>query len=150
MSAPFLILLVEDNPADAKLTRKVLETCGVPCELEVARDGQEALSFLTARSRSGKLPDLILLDLNLPRKDGRAALREIKMQSEFKLIPVVVLTTSAAGSDISVCYELQANCYINKPVDLGQFRAMIHSLTNFWFRTVTLPSRIREDEKIVA
>lgn len=140
MRAPFLILLVEDNPADAKLTCKLLEGCGVPTQIEAVREGDAAMLFLRERMNTGRLPDLILLDLNLPRKDGREVLREIKGHEKLKTIPVVVLTTSSHNSDITVCYELQANSYVSKPVELEQFREMIRAMVAFWLKAATLPS----------
>jgi chemotaxis family two-component system response regulator Rcp1 len=135
-TSPIEILLVEDNPADVRLTQEALREGKVKNHLRVARDGEEALTYLrTATTR----PDLILLDLNLPRRDGREVLREIKNDDKLKTIPVVVLTTSAAEADILKTYELHANCYITKPVDLDQFITVVKSIDEFWLAIVRLP-----------
>ena len=134
------ILLVEDSPADIRLTREALDQTRHPYQLEVANDGAEALQLLRDKANNGSpQPDLILLDWNLPRKDGREVLRELKQDSLLKVIPVVVLTTSRAESDIQSAYELQANCFITKPVDVIQFFRVIRDLEEFWFGTATLP-----------
>ena len=139
---PVEILLVEDNPADVRLTQEALREGKVKNNLSVARDGEEALAFLR---RQGKFkdatrPDLILLDLNLPRRDGREVLADIKNDPDLKLIPVVVLTTSSAEADILKSYKLHANCYITKPVDLEQFVSVVRSIDEFWLTVVKLPS----------
>ena len=139
---PIEILLVEDNAADVRLTEEALKEGKVRNNLHVARDGIEAMEFLR---RSGKFagavrPDLILLDLNLPRKDGREVLSDIKRDPELKSIPVVVLTTSSAETDIFKSYTLHANCYITKPVDLDQFVQVVKSIDDFWLTVVRLPS----------
>ncbi|MEP6865033.1 MAG: response regulator [Deltaproteobacteria bacterium] len=134
---PIEILLVEDNPADVRLTQEALREGKVKNNLSVARDGEEALAFL--RREGSPRPDLILLDLNLPRRDGRQVLAEIKKDDELKRIPVVVLTTSAAEVDILKSYELHANCYITKPVDLEQFITVVKSIDDFWLTIVKLP-----------
>lgn len=136
------ILLVEDNPADIRLTTEVLKDAKLRNTIHVARDGIEALEFLR---RQGKFngfpePDLVLLDLNLPRLNGREVLREIKSDPELKRIPVVILTTSDAEQDILKSYELHANCYITKPVDLEQFSKVVQYIEEFWFTIVKLPS----------
>ena len=131
------ILLVEDNPGDVRLTIEALRDSKVRNNLQVARDGVEALDFL--RRPNAVRPDLILLDLNLPRKDGREVLAEIKADASLKTIPVVVLTTSRAEQDVLRTYELQANCYITKPVDLDQFITVVKSIEDFWLTIVTLP-----------
>jgi CheY-like chemotaxis protein len=141
---PIEILLVEDNAADVRLTEEALKEGKVRNNLHVARDGMEALEFLR---RQGKFkdatrPDLILLDLNLPRRDGREVLAEIKNDADLKLIPVVVLTTSSAEADILKSYKLHANCYITKPVDLEQFVNVVKSIDDFWLTVVRLPSEI--------
>lgn len=135
------ILLVEDSPSDVELVRESFSIGKVFNNLYVAEDGIEALDFLHKRGKFVGVPrpDLILLDLNLPKKDGREVLAEIKADPSLKLIPVVVLTTSAAEQDILSSYQLQANCYITKPVDLEQFTAVILSIECFWLNVVKLP-----------
>jgi len=139
---PIEILLVEDNPADIRLTEEALREGKVKNNLHVARDGVEALEFLR---RQGKFkdaprPDLVLLDLNLPRKDGREVLGEIKADEALRSLPVVVLTTSSSDADILKSYSLYANCYITKPVDLEQFVKVVKSIDDFWLTVVRLPS----------
>lgn len=136
------ILLVEDNPADVRLTQEALREGKVRNNLHVARDGVEALELLRRQGRFAQVPrpDLVLLDLNLPRKDGREVLAEIKADPELKTIPVVVLTTSSAETDILRSYSLHANCYITKPVDLEQFVSVVRSIDDFWLTVVKLPS----------
>lgn len=138
---PIEILLVEDNPGDVRLTVEGLKESNVRNNLHVARDGVEAMAFLRGEgSQTGAVrPDLILLDLNLPRMDGREVLSEIKSDAKLKTIPVVVLTTSRSEQDVLRSYELQANCYISKPVDLEQFITVVKSIEDFWFTIVTLP-----------
>ena len=138
---PIEILLVEDNPGDLRLTIEGLNESKVRNNLHVARDGVEAMEFLRREGQhAGPVrPDLILLDLNLPRMDGREVLSEIKSDPKLKTIPVVVLTTSRAEQDVLRSYELQANCYITKPVDLEQFITVVKSIEDFWFTIVTLP-----------
>lgn len=138
---PIEILLVEDNPADVRLTREALREGKVYNNLHTAHDGEEALKFLRRESPFEKRPrpDLILLDLNLPRRDGREVLAAIKDDEDLKLIPVVVLTTSNAEQDIVRSYSLHANCYINKPVDLDQFIKVIAAIEDFWLSIVRLP-----------
>jgi two-component system, chemotaxis family, response regulator Rcp1 len=135
------ILLVEDNPADVRLTQEALREGKVHNNLHIARDGIEALEFLRRQGRhaGAARPDLVLLDLNLPRKDGREVLAEIKADDELKTIPVVVLTTSSAEADILRTYKLHANCFITKPVDLEQFVAVVKSIDDFWLTVVRLP-----------
>ena len=135
------ILLVEDNPGDVRLTVEGLRESKVRNNLHVASDGIEAMEFLRRQGRyiGAIRPDLILLDLNLPRMDGREVLSEVKSDPKLKTIPVVVLTTSRAEQDVLRSYELQANCYITKPVDLEQFLAVVKSIEDFWFTIVTLP-----------
>lgn len=134
------ILLVEDNPSDVYLTEEALRAIGVGNRLHVAADGMAAMSFLRREGMylEAPRPDLVLLDLNLPRKDGRRVLAEIKEDEELRRIPVIVLTTSNAPSDIVKCYDLHANCYIVKPVDFDQFETVIRAVEEFWFRYVTL------------
>ena len=139
---PIEILLVEDNAADVRLTEEALKEGKVRNNLHVARDGMEALEFLRRQGKYAKAtrPDLILLDLNLPRRDGREVLAEIKDDPSLKMIPVVVLTTSSAEADILRSYKLHANCYITKPVDLEQFVSVVKSIDDFWLTVVRLPS----------
>ena len=138
---PVEILLVEDNAADVRLTIEALKEGKVRNHLSVARDGVEAIDFLKRRGvhASAARPDLILLDLNLPKMDGREVLAEIKADDELKKIPVVVLTTSSAEADILKSYSLHANCYITKPVDLDQFVNVVKSIDDFWLTVVRLP-----------
>jgi chemotaxis family two-component system response regulator Rcp1 len=135
------ILLVEDNPGDVRLTIEALKEAKVLNSLSVASDGVEALDFLHRRGRyrDARRPDLIFLDLNLPRKDGREVLAEIKQDTSLRRIPVVVLTTSQAEQDVLRSYDLHANCYITKPLDLDQFMDVIHSIEGFWLTIVKLP-----------
>lgn len=139
---PIEILLVEDNPADVRLTEEALREGKVKNTLHVARDGVEALEFLRRQGKwkDASRPDLVLLDLNLPRKDGREVLGAIKDDDDLKTIPVVVLTTSSAEADILKSYKLHANCYIQKPVDLEQFVQVVKSIDDFWLTVVRLPS----------
>ena len=138
-----IFCLVEDNPGDVRLTKEALKDAKVLNEIYVAKDGVEALEFLHRKGRfsSVPLPDLILLDLNLPKKDGREVLAEIKEDPILKHIPVVVLTTSKADEDIIKTYNLHANAYITKPVDLTRFAEIIHILNEFWFTIVKLPPK---------
>jgi two-component system, chemotaxis family, response regulator Rcp1 len=137
------ILLVEDNPADVRLTTEVLKDAKLSNTIHVARDGVEALQYLRREGSFGNVPcpDMILLDLNLPRLDGRDVLVQIKSDPVLKRIPVVILTTSDAEQDIMRSYELHANCYITKPVDLDQFIKVVQSIEDFWFSIVKLPPR---------
>jgi two-component system response regulator len=135
------ILLVEDNPGDIELTRIALEDNKMSVNLNVAEDGVEALKFLKKQDQyqGAPHPDLILLDLNLPKKDGREVLAEMKADPVLKRIPVVILTTSQAEEDVLKAYNLSANCYITKPVDLDRFVKIVRSIENFWFTIVKLP-----------
>ena len=135
------ILLVEDSPGDVRLTKEALREGKVRNNLHVATDGVEALAFLRREGRYGAVPrpDVILLDLNLPKKDGREVLAEIKEDDDLRRIPVVILTTSQDERDVLRAYDLHANCYITKPVDLDQFIAVIQSIESFWLTIVTLP-----------
>jgi chemotaxis family two-component system response regulator Rcp1 len=135
------ILLIEDNPSDVYLTEEALKAVGAVSRLHVATDGIEGLSFLRREGIHAEAPrpDLILLDLNLPRMDGRRVLAEIKDDEELRRIPVIVLTTSNAPSDVVKCYDLHANCYIVKPVDFDRFETVIRAIEEFWFQFVTLP-----------
>jgi two-component system, chemotaxis family, response regulator Rcp1 len=137
LEAPVEILLVEDNPGDIRLTQEALKEGKVLNNFWVVNDGEEALEFLHRADRPR--PDIILLDLNLPRMDGRELLGRIKADPELKRIPVVILTTSQAEQDILRSYDLHANCYITKPVDLDQFMVVVRSVENFWFTIVRLP-----------
>jgi len=139
------VLLVEDNPGDVRLTREAFRDAKVHLEMHVASDGVEAMEFLY---REGKFadsprPDLILLDLNLPRKDGRDVLAEIKGDTALMTIPVVILTTSASDADIESSYLLHANCYISKPVDMEGFLTVVKSIDDFWLSVVRLPLKER-------
>jgi two-component system response regulator len=142
-AAPIHVLLVEDNPGDVRLTREALKDAKVHLELHVVSDGQVAMDFLLRLGPYTKSPrpDLILLDLNLPIKDGREVLGEIKAHPILKSIPVVVLTTSASDVDIEKSYLLHANCYITKPVDLDGFLKVVNSIDEFWLSVVRLPYR---------
>jgi CheY-like chemotaxis protein len=133
------ILMVEDNAGDVRLTQEAFKTSKVHSVLSVVKDGVEAMAFLhrTGSYVNAQRPDLIFLDLNLPRKDGREVLAEIKGDAELRRIPVVVLTTSRADRDIITAYDLNANCYIVKPSDLDQFFEVIRSTEHFWLTTVT-------------
>jgi CheY-like chemotaxis protein len=139
---PIEILLVEDNAGDIRLTREALKESSLMVNLRVVRDGIEAMEFLRGGENGARAcPDLILLDLNLPRKDGREVLQEIKTDAGLRRIPVVVLTTSEAESDILATYGCHANCYITKPVDMDQFIKIVNMLNEFWFTIVKLPPR---------
>ena len=135
------ILLVEDNPADIDLTMEAFEECKFANNLHVVSDGERALSFLRKEGNFSDKPrpDLILLDLNLPKIDGREILAEIKNDDKLKQIPVVILTTSESIEDITEMYRLHANCYITKPVDINQFIKVVQSIGDFWFSIVKLP-----------
>ncbi|NJN45669.1 MAG: response regulator [Candidatus Competibacteraceae bacterium] len=139
---PIEILLIEDNPGDVLLTREGLEEAKVRNNLYVVRDGVEALDFLRRQGEyaQAERPDLILLDLNLPLKDGREVLQEIKHDPHLRSIPVVVLTTSESDEDILRSYELHANCYITKPIDMAGFIRVVKSIDDFWFTVVRLPN----------
>ena len=137
-SPPFEILLVEDNAADVRLTIEALKDARVPNRLHVARDGVEALRMLKGATRATPRPDLILLDLNLPRKDGREVLQEIKQDDTLRHIPVVILSTSQADQDIAESYRLRANAFVTKPVEIDQFFAAVRSLEQFWLDVARL------------
>jgi two-component system, chemotaxis family, response regulator Rcp1 len=138
---PIRILLVEDNPGDVRLTQESLAEARVANELSVITDGVEALRFLAGEGRyaGAPRPDLILLDLNLPKKSGQEVLSEIKADPRLMAIPVIVLTSSAAEADIVRSYHLRANAYVTKPVDLEQFLRAIHAIEDFWLTVVKLP-----------
>ena len=140
-NGPIEILLVEDNPGDVRLTREALKEGKVYSNLHTAKDGVEAMEFLRrhGKYKDAPRPDIILLDLNLPRKDGREVLEEIKSDELLKRIPVVVLTTSKAEEDVLRTYNLHANCYVTKPVDLEKFMVVVKSIDVFWLTVVTLP-----------
>jgi chemotaxis family two-component system response regulator Rcp1 len=140
---PIEILLVDDNPGDVDLTREMIADSKVRNSINSVGDGSEAMAYLCRRPpyAAAVRPDLILLDLNLPKKDGRTVLREIKADPNLKNIPVVVLTTSEEENDILKSYQLHANCYITKPVDLSKFTAIIRSIEDFWLTVVKLPGR---------
>ena len=137
------ILLVEDNAGDVRLTIEALKEAKVSNKLSVARDGVEAMEFLQQKGvyKDAARPDLILLDLNLPRKDGRELLAEIKSDPRLRHVPIVVLTTSRSDEDILQAYDLHANCYITKPVDFRQFMSVVKSIEDFWLTVVKLPTR---------
>lgn len=141
MGRPIEVLMFEDNPDDILLTQEALVETKVHVNLNVVQDGVEGLAFLRRQGRYTDVPrpDLILLDLNLPKKDGREVLAEIKTDASLKLIPVVVLTTSEADEDILKAYALHANCYITKPVDLNQFIRVVKMIEDFWMTIVKLP-----------
>ena len=133
---------MEDNPADVRLTREVLEDDNGATHLNVVGDGEEAMAYLRRQGayQDSPRPNLVLLDLNLPKKDGREVLEELKADLDLRRIPVVVLTTSAAESDISRSYELHANCFITKPLDLDDFFSVVRSIKDFWLASARLPS----------
>jgi two-component system, chemotaxis family, response regulator Rcp1 len=142
---PIQVLLVEDSPGDIRLTQEALRDAKMHINLHVARDGEQAMSFLMRKGEyaNAPRPDLILLDLNLPKKDGREVLQEIKESLTLKIIPVVILTTSASEADILRSYSLHANCYITKPVSLDGFLTVVKSIDNFWMSVVKLPTKPR-------
>lgn len=137
----FNILLVEDNPADVQLAREAMEESKFLCDLHVITDGESAMAFLRQEVpySDAPRPDIIILDLNLPKKDGRAVLREIKKDERLKCIPVVILTMSKADEDTLRAYELGANCFITKPIGFDQFTKVVRSIEEFWFTIVKLP-----------
>jgi CheY-like chemotaxis protein len=140
---PIEILLVEDSPSDATLTVEALEAGKVANKLNLLEDGVEAMAYLRRQGRYADAirPDLIMLDLNLPRKDGREVLAELKADPDLRIIPVIVLTTSHSDRDILQSYELNANCYITKPVDFERFIDVVRSIERFWLTVVTFPQR---------
>jgi len=143
---PIEILMIEDNPGDVRLAREALREGKVRNHLSVASDGVEGLAFLRREGmyQDAPTPDLLLLDLNLPRKNGREVLAEIKADPRLRHIPAVILTSSRAEQDVAQAYELMANCYVVKPVDLPQLIAVMQSIEHFWFQVVTLPAAARE------
>lgn len=142
LGRPVEILLVEDSPGDVRLTREVLKDGKMINNLNVVGDGVEALAFLARKNQytNAPRPDLILLDLNLPKKDGREVLAEVKANPSWQRIPIVVLTTSQAEEDILKAYNLHANCYITKPINLDQFIKVLQSIEDFWLTIVKLPA----------
>jgi len=142
---PVNILLIEDNPGDVRLTQEAFKEGKLAVNLDVVMDGVEAINFLRKKGNhaNSTTPDLILLDLNLPKRDGREVLEEIKTDDHLKRIPVVVLTTSNAEQDILKTYTLHANCYINKPVDFEKFFDVIQKIEDFWLATAILPTMVR-------
>jgi CheY-like chemotaxis protein len=141
LGRPVEILLVEDNPGDVDLTRETLQDSKLLNHMNVVGNGVEAMAYLRRQGKYAEAtrPDLILLDLNLPKKDGREVLAEVKADDRLRRIPVVVLTTSSAEQDILQTYDLHANCYITKPVNLDQFSAVVRAIEEFWFTIVKLP-----------
>jgi two-component system, chemotaxis family, response regulator Rcp1 len=142
-SRPIEILLIEDSPSDTDLTIEAFQEGKIPSNLSHVEDGEEAMAFLGRKNAyaDAPRPDLILLDLNLPRKDGREVLSELKSNPNLQTIPVVVLTTSKDAQDIAQVYNLQANCYIAKPVDFEQFVDVVRAIEHFWLEVATLPQR---------
>jgi two-component system response regulator len=138
------VLLVEDNEADVRLTQEALKECKMIINLEVVMDGVEAMNFLFKKGkyRTKSRPDLIILDLNLPKKDGREVLADIKQNDTLKRIPVVILTTSKSDEDILKTYNLHANCFVTKPLDLDQFIEIVKKIEDFWFTIVRLPDGV--------
>lgn len=145
------ILLVEDNEGDVTLTSEAFENARLQSVLSVVRDGESAMDFLLKRHRylDVKIPDLILLDLNLPRKNGYEVLQFLKADTNLKHIPVIVLSTSSSMNDVNKCYENYANCYITKPMDIENFFNVVSKIENFWLSTVALPkkNRIENDQR---
>ena len=143
MSDDIQILLVEDNPGDVRLTKEALRGARVANDLHVVVDGEEAIEFLNQRGAHADAPrpDIVLLDLNLPRLDGSEVLAQIKTDPELAKIPIIVLTSSSAEADIQRAYELHANCFISKPVDFTEFIGAVRSLEGFWLKIVKLPTR---------
>lgn len=138
---PVEILLVEDNPGDIRLTIEAFKESKIPNVINIAEDGIEAINYLKKKEKfkDKHFPDIIILDLNLPKKDGREVLAEIKEDKSFKHIPVVIFTSSQAETDILNCYQLHANCYISKPLNMIKFIKIVKSVENFWFSIVKLP-----------
>ncbi|HEV2428777.1 MAG TPA: response regulator [Thermoplasmata archaeon] len=139
---PVHILLAEDNPADVRLLKEMLKRVTFHHVLHEVPDGEEAIGYLRRRGRysAEPRPDLVLLDLNMPRRDGRSVLREVKGDPDLKRIPVIVLTSSQAEEDIRQAYDAHANCYLHKPNDLAQFESIVKKIEGFWFNAVELPS----------
>jgi CheY-like chemotaxis protein len=141
---PVEVLLVEDNPGDVRLTQEAFRDANPSIHLHVASDGVEAVAFLRHQGIHGNAPrpDIILLDLNLPKMDGREVLAHIKEDDSLKMIPTVILTTSDAEADIAKCYQLHANCYLTKPVQLGAFENLVKSINDFWLTKAELPQQM--------
>ncbi len=146
---PVEILLVEDNPGDVRLTQEALKETKLLVNLNVVMDGAEAMAYLRQQGkyRQKRRPDLVLLDLNLPKKDGREVLAEIKVDENLKIIPVVILTTSRSEEDILKSYGLHANCYVTKPLDFEQFLTIVNKIEEFWLTIVKLPSNMHNSKK---
>jgi two-component system, chemotaxis family, response regulator Rcp1 len=142
LSRPVDILLVEDNPGDVRLTQEAFRDSRLTIKLNVVMDGEDALNYLFRRPpyENATRPDMILLDLNIPKKDGREVLEEIKQDDSLRFVPVVVLTTSNAEQDIVKTYNLKVNAYINKPVDFDRFFDIVQKIETFWLMTATLPT----------
>jgi chemotaxis family two-component system response regulator Rcp1 len=142
---PIEVLLVEDSPGDVRLTKEVFREANMDIRLHVASDGLEAMAFLRRQGTHAHAPrpDLILLDLNLPKMDGRAVLTQIKKDESLKTIPTVILTTSYSQADIVRSYQLQANCYLSKPVQLDEFESLVKSINDFWLTKAKLPQHKR-------
>lgn len=138
---PIEVLLVEDSPGDVRLTRETFRDVNTSIHLHVATDGMEAMAFLRREGAhvNAPRPSIILLDLNLPKMDGREVLAHIKEDANLKMIPIIILTTSDAEADIAKSYELQANCYLSKPVQLDAFESLVKSINDFWMTKVKLP-----------
>ena len=141
MTGPLHVLLVEDNVADAELMTETLETTKLHIDITHVIDGEQALAYLLQQApyEHARPPDLILLDLNLPRVDGRQVLSELQQRPKLRALPVVVLTSSDAERDIVESYEMGANCYVSKPVGLAEFQSIVHAIEGFWFTVVKLP-----------
>ena len=145
------ILLVEDSPSDVRLIREALKETPVPVQITVAQDGVEAMDYLhSTETGRPQRPDLVLLDLNLPRKNGREVLAEVKSSPGLKQIPVLVMTSSRADEDIAQAYSLNANCYIAKPGDLQEYMNVVRAIEDFWFMTATLPESVETVETTVS
>lgn len=140
---PIKILLVEDNPGDVRLTIEALKDCKIRNTLNIVEDGEEALAYLRKEGKyaGASTPDLILLDLDLPNLHGKEVLEQVKADKNLRKIPIIVLTVSQSEQDVLRVYDLQANAYVNKPIDLDQFITVVHSIENFWFTIVKLPGR---------
>ena len=138
---PIDILLVEDSPSDVLLTREALRDARIANDLSVARDGEEAMAYLRREGEHAdkRRPDIVILDLNLPRKNGREVLREIKSDDSLRRIPVLVMTTSSSDRDIGECYDSHANCFLTKPIDFEEFIDVVRSMEHFWISVVRLP-----------
>jgi two-component system, chemotaxis family, response regulator Rcp1 len=145
LARPIELFLVEDNPGDIRLAKEMFKEVKVKINLTVAEDGVQAMEYLRKVGSDPRLikPELIILDLNLPKKDGREVLAEIKNREDLKRIPVIILTSSTSVEDVNKAYEEHANCYIAKPVDLDEFARIVKIIEEFWFKTVILPSRSR-------